>query len=186
MRLPNAVWARLMKGAAENIETLRQPAVLKELQRVLRTNTFACRAIGPSFARQLGKLYLDMLNMYKAVSGLMVSAASGPGGAESSLVKHMRSVKKEALTLVSTFVSRADDLKFVATHFIPPLLDPVLGDYRAGPPEVRGGGGEGEEAEGGGKVVFTQVDHQTIDQSDHHPRSDVDDGNGAQVHRGLL
>ncbi len=37
----------------------------------------------------------------------------------------------QVLNLVATYVGRADDAKFVAAHFIPPLLEPVLGKHRS-------------------------------------------------------
>lgn len=37
----------------------------------------------------------------------------------------------------ATYVSRADDTRSIAEHFIPPLLEPVLGDYHAGPAMAR-------------------------------------------------
>ena len=37
----------------------------------------------------------------------------------------------------ATYVSRADDTRSIAEHFIPPLLEPVLGDYQAGPAASR-------------------------------------------------
>ena len=139
MALPNQAWARLMRAAAEGLDALRNSDNLKDLQRVLRTNAAACRSIGPSFAKQLAKLYLDMLNLYKAVSGFINAAVAqgGDGAVQTTAVKAMRSVKKEVLNLVSTFVSRADDPRFVAAHFIPPLLEPVLGDYASCPPVAR-------------------------------------------------
>ena len=110
------------------------------MQRVLRTNVCACRSIGHSFGKQLGNLYLDMLNVYRAESTFIAAAvASGdPAQSVSSTgVKAMRAVKKEVLNLVSTYVSTSEDTKFVAAHFFPPLLDPVLGDYVSSAPATR-------------------------------------------------
>jgi exportin-1 len=49
----------------------------------------------------------------------------------------MRGVKKEVLNLISTFITRSEDARAVAQHFIPPLLEPVLGDYATSRPSVR-------------------------------------------------
>ena len=139
MTLPNALWTKSMRAAAVSVDSLRSVDTLRDLQRVLRTNAAACRAIGPSFSRQLGRLYLDMLNVYKMLSGFITAAVAAQGETvlSSSGIKAMRVVKKDVLNLVSTFVSRTDDPKFVAAHFVPPLLPPVLTDYASSPPGAR-------------------------------------------------
>ena len=68
-----------MASAAEFIEIFLQPDVLKDLQRVLRTNVFACRSIGSSFAKQVASMFLDMMNTYKALSGFITSAINTNG-----------------------------------------------------------------------------------------------------------
>lgn len=139
MTLPNTMWTRAMSTAASDINVLTNPEQLREIQRVLRTNVSACRSIGPSFAKQLGKLYLDMLNVYKAISNFVTATitASGPTAAQTAPVRAMIGVKKEVLTLVATYINRAEDPKFVAAHFIPPLLEPVLNDYAMAVPAAR-------------------------------------------------
>jgi exportin-1 len=49
----------------------------------------------------------------------------------------MRTIKKEILRLIETFVSRADDLNQVNQTIIPPLLEAVLGDYARNTKEAR-------------------------------------------------
>ena len=139
MSLPNSVWARLMSAAADSVDTLRAPETLRDIQRVLRTNVAAARSIGPSFAKQLGKLYLDMLNVYRALAGFISAAVASGGEAAVGMsgCKAMRAVKKETLVLVSTYVTNADDPKFVATHFVPPLLETVLSDFASSTPGAR-------------------------------------------------
>lgn len=63
----------------------------------------------PSF--QLSKIYLDMLNVYKVtsenISGLV--AQSGEEILKQPLLKQMRAVKREILTLISTWVGKTQD-----------------------------------------------------------------------------
>lgn len=139
MDLPNKMWRRLMGLAGESIENLKHPDTLRELQRVLRTNVAACRSIGSSFASQIGTLFLDMMNVYRTLSSFLNAAVatSGPGVMAEHAAKCMRAVKKEILSLVATYVSVADSPAFVAEHFVPPLLEPVLGDYASAHPVAR-------------------------------------------------
>jgi exportin-1 len=139
MTLPNNIWALKIKGATENVESLHSLDVLKDMQRVLRTNVATCRATGHSFVRQLSRLYLDMINVYTILSGFIKNAIStnGDGVAQTTTIKAMRSVKKEILNLISTFFSKANDPKLIAAHFLHPMLEPVLNDYRTSPASVR-------------------------------------------------
>lgn len=139
MALPNKLWRELMEVAASNLSVLKNPDTLKELQRVLRTNVSACRSVGSSFAKQVGSLFLDMMNVYRTLSSF-IQAAVGTGGAgvmATHAVKCMTNVKKEVLSLVATYVSVSDSPTLIAEHFIPPLLDPVLGDYASAHPVAR-------------------------------------------------
>lgn len=38
---------------------------MKQLASILKTNVRACKALGHPYVIQLGKIYLDMLNVYK-------------------------------------------------------------------------------------------------------------------------
>lgn len=68
---------------------------------------------------QLGRIYLDMLNVYKVMSENVSSAVtcSGENVTKQPLIKSMRTVKKETLKLISSWVSRSADpqiVRFVA------------------------------------------------------------------------
>lgn len=49
----------------QNVDTLKDPDVVKQLSNILKTNVRACKALGHPFVTQLGRIYLDMLNVYK-------------------------------------------------------------------------------------------------------------------------
>ena len=52
-------------------------------------------------------------------------------------VRQLRTVKKEILRLMETYIKKAEDLEAVYNNFIPPLLDAILGDYQANVPAAR-------------------------------------------------
>lgn len=52
-------------------------------------------------------------------------------------VRQLRTVKKEILKLMETYIKKAEDLDAVYANFIPPLLDAILGDYSANVPAAR-------------------------------------------------
>ena len=53
-----------MGGASEDVETLKEPDTVREVAKVLRTNVKVCAALGQPSIAQMGRIYLDMLNVY--------------------------------------------------------------------------------------------------------------------------
>ncbi|KAK5843262.1 hypothetical protein PVK06_005714 [Gossypium arboreum] len=57
-------------------------------------------------------IFLDMLNVY-------------------------RSVQRETLKLIKTFLDKAEDQPKIGEKFVPPMMDPILGDYARNLPDAR-------------------------------------------------
>lgn len=131
MRLPNQIWDEIINHAAKNVDYLKDPEGVKQLAGILKTNVRACKALGHPFVAQLGRIYLDMLNVYKVMSSNIISAIAlnGESVTKQPLIKSMRVVKKETLKLISDWISLSTDHQMVLENFIPPLLNAVLMDY---------------------------------------------------------
>lgn len=136
MDLPNRTWRAVMERASSNIESLVEPATIKEIIKVLKTNNRVCLATGSLYTHQLRFFFVDMLNVYKVYSERIAAEVTtqGPIATKMSLVRTLRSAKKEVLRLLNIFIDKsgppeADPLA-VAQGFIPPVLDPILGDYK--------------------------------------------------------
>lgn len=65
MLLPNQVWDDVICKASRNVDVLKEIEIVKQLASILKTNVRACKALGHSYVIQLGRIYLDMLNVYK-------------------------------------------------------------------------------------------------------------------------
>ena len=52
-------------------------------------------------------------------------------------VRGLRTIKKEILKLIDTYVQKADDLEMVNNNIVPALLDAVLVDYNRNVPDAR-------------------------------------------------
>lgn len=52
-------------------------------------------------------------------------------------IRQLRTVKKEILKLMETYIKKAEDLDAVNANFMPPLLDAILGDYNRNVPTAR-------------------------------------------------
>ena len=68
MQLPNQVWDDIINQAAKNVDVLKDHEAVKQLGSILKTNVRACKALGHPYVMQLGRIYLDMLNVYKVMS----------------------------------------------------------------------------------------------------------------------
>lgn len=60
-----------MAQAAQNMDVLSSTDNIKILSNVLKTNVSACTSIGSFYLPQIGRIFLDMLGLYKAVSGII-------------------------------------------------------------------------------------------------------------------
>lgn len=132
MLLPNQVWDEIISQASKNVDVLKDIEVVKQLASILKTNVRACKALNHAYVAQLGRIYLDMLNVYKVTSENIIAAIHMHGEAvtKQPLIRAMRVVKKETLKLISDWISRSNDYAMVLDNFIPPLLEAVLLDYQ--------------------------------------------------------
>ncbi|KAF8188381.1 CRM1 C terminal-domain-containing protein [Pholiota molesta] len=139
MDLPNNAWDSLMAQASQNMDVLSSTDNIKILANVLKTNVSACTSIGSFYLPQLGRIFLDMLGLYKAVSGIVSETIQKEGliATKTPKVRQLRTVKKEILKLMETYIKKAEDLDAVNTNFMPPLLDAILGDYARNVPASR-------------------------------------------------
>ena len=140
MEPPNATWTQIMTQAkAQGSECLKPQEVIKNIANILKTNTSACVSLGQPFQNQMSGIYADVLNVYRLYSELISTsiAEGGPYASKTSLVKAMRTVKREVLRLIETFVERCEDPHLVAQQLVPPMMDPVLGDYARNVPDAR-------------------------------------------------
>jgi len=136
MELPNRTWRVIMEQAKANVETLVDPNTIKEIIKILKTNNRVCSSVGSLFTHQLNTFFLDMLNVYKVCSERISNAIAQQGAiaTQMSLVRTTRSAKKEVLRLLIVFIDKSGppeaEPRAVAQGFIPPVLDPILGDYQ--------------------------------------------------------
>ncbi|KAJ1569665.1 Karyopherin transporter [Cladochytrium tenue] len=139
MELPNQAWADSMREAAVNSNFFKMPDNVKILGNTIKTNVAACSSIGSLFVVQISKIYWDLLEVYKVVSGMISDSVVQQGLIATSTprVRGMRTIKKEILKLIEIFVSKADDLNQINQTMIPPLLEVVLGDYARNVKEAR-------------------------------------------------
>ncbi|RAL13603.1 exportin CRM1 [Aspergillus homomorphus CBS 101889] len=139
MSLPNAAWDTIIGQATQNPQVLEDGETIKIVGNIMKTNVAACSSIGTYFYSQLGRIYHDMLNMFRASSQLINNAVAQDGeiATKTPKVRGLRTIKKEILKLIDTYVQKADDLEMVNVSMVPPLLEAVLVDYNHNVPDAR-------------------------------------------------
>ena len=68
-----------MAQAVQNVDVLSNMENIKVLANVLKTNVAACTSIGSFYLPQIGRVFLDMLGLYKAVSGIISESVAREG-----------------------------------------------------------------------------------------------------------
>lgn len=139
MELPNQKWAEIIGQARQSVDFLKDQDVIRTVLNILQTNTSVASALGTYFLPQISLIFLDMLNVYRMYSELISTsiAEGGPFASKTSYVKLLRSVKRETLKLIETFLDKAEDQPQIGKQFVPPMMDPVLGDYARNLPDAR-------------------------------------------------
>ena len=90
-----------MAQAAQNIDVLSSMDNIKILANVLKTNVAACTSIGGFYLPQIGRIFLDMLGLYKAVSSIISETVAREGNGISLL----------SLVLFYSFITRQVSLQ---------------------------------------------------------------------------
>ncbi|KAI8818152.1 CRM1 C terminal-domain-containing protein [Fimicolochytrium jonesii] len=131
MDAANKAWDDYIAQARQNPTCLETPETVKLLSNIIKTNISACTSIGPSFYVQIARNYLDLLALYVAVGELIGQHVQTKGliATVTPTVRALRTIKKDVLRLIETYIHKADDPQTVVQTLIPPLLDTVLGDY---------------------------------------------------------
>jgi exportin-1 len=139
MAIPNAAWDEIIKLATVNPAVLQDAETIKVIGNIMKTNVSACSSVGPYFYPQIGRIYHDMLQMYRAASTLISEAVARDGELATKMpkIRGLRTIKKEILKLVETYIDKAEDLQAVLAQMVPPLLDSVLVDYSSNVPNAR-------------------------------------------------
>jgi exportin-1 len=79
MAPPNSAWDSIISQANLDPSILEDPNTIKFVGNIMKTNVAACSSIGTYFHTQLGRIYQDMLNMYRASSELISNAVAKDG-----------------------------------------------------------------------------------------------------------
>ncbi|CAI2013236.1 hypothetical protein SEUBUCD646_0G04670 [Saccharomyces eubayanus] len=139
MQLPNMAWDTIVEQSTANPALLLDSETVKIIANIIKTNVAVCSSMGADFYPQLGHIYYNMLQLYRAVSSMISSQVASDGliATKTPKVRGLRTIKKEILKLVETYISKARNLDDVVKVLVEPLLNAVLEDYMNNVPDAR-------------------------------------------------
>ncbi|SCV02210.1 LANO_0F15984g1_1 [Lachancea nothofagi CBS 11611] len=139
MQLPNMAWDAIVAQSSANPDLLLDPETVKIIANILKTNVAVCSTMGAEFYPQLGHIYYNMLQLYRAVSSMISVQVAKDGliATKTPKVRGLRTIKKEVLKLVEFYISHAKNLDEVVKVLVEPLLNAVLEDYMNNVPDAR-------------------------------------------------
>ncbi|OLY83429.1 Exportin-1 [Smittium mucronatum] len=144
MRLPNSHWEQALKIASEDQAILEKTEINKSISSIIRINISVCEPIGSKFLPQLAHMYLDMMGMYHALAGLISKSISENGDIASRYpnIRAMKSVKKDCLKLIETYISLCSESDYgaICQNIVPTFFDVVLPDYNGSNITIRDAG----------------------------------------------
>eukprot|EP00931_Biecheleriopsis_adriatica_P036987 TRINITY_DN21233_c2_g1_i1.p1 TRINITY_DN21233_c2_g1~~TRINITY_DN21233_c2_g1_i1.p1 ORF type:complete len:1101 (-),score=267.98 TRINITY_DN21233_c2_g1_i1:68-3370(-) len=148
MGLFNEKWASILRTGSLEV-FVQEQQMLRDVSLILRVNERMVSAVGAACGAQLSGIYCDMLKIYKVCSDYIshCTAQQGTQCMGHANVRLLRNVKRDTLRLVQTFIDLAATQQGqaevrlspaeIAQRFLPPLLEPVLADYRSNLPQAR-------------------------------------------------
>ncbi|SCW00802.1 LAFE_0C12310g1_1 [Lachancea fermentati] len=139
MQLPNMAWDAIVEQSSANPDLLLDSDTVKIIANILKTNVAVCSTMGADFYPQLGHIYYNMLQLYRAVSSMISLQVANDGliATKTPKVRGLRTIKKEVLKLVEFYISHAKNLDEVVKVLVEPLLNAVLEDYMNNVPDAR-------------------------------------------------
>lgn len=139
MALPNMAWSAILQQAGQDPQLLTNTENVKIIANIIKTNVSVCKALGPGFYSQLGLMYVDMLSLYKAVSTMISDSVATDGiiATKTPKVRGLRTIKKEILKMIETYIHQADNCEEIVRDLAQPLFGAVLEDYKSNVADAR-------------------------------------------------
>ncbi|CCE64309.1 hypothetical protein TPHA_0H01010 [Tetrapisispora phaffii CBS 4417] len=139
LELPNTTWSLITKKHGLNTNEFWDMEKIKIVANIIRINTVVCSELHTSFCTQLIHIYPYLLKIYDSITAIISEKISTNGDSviKTPFLRGLRTIKKEILKLVLSYVSEATNLNDVVEDLIDPLLPLVLRNYIDSTPNAR-------------------------------------------------
>lgn len=115
---------------------MQEIEVIKTIGFIIKVNERVAYALGHPYYTHLGRIFNELLTIYKLYSQCISYAIEHPGTVHVNILKAMKTVRREILNLVATFISKSEDSNMIVNDFLPKLSE-LIEDYNANVPDAR-------------------------------------------------
>eukprot|EP00357_Protocruzia_adherens_P031388 CAMPEP_0115046264 /NCGR_PEP_ID=MMETSP0216-20121206/48648_1 /TAXON_ID=223996 /ORGANISM="Protocruzia adherens, Strain Boccale" /LENGTH=1097 /DNA_ID=CAMNT_0002429317 /DNA_START=4965 /DNA_END=8258 /DNA_ORIENTATION=- len=131
-------WTTLLNVGRESIDQFKDATNLRRLVYIFTVNDRMAKSVGHYFYQQLGRIFMDMINVYQVFSDYISSQVQARGDAvlKTTLLKQMKAVKSCILRLICTYCDRCRDIAMMGNTFLPHMNN-IAQDYANNNPNAR-------------------------------------------------
>lgn len=137
MQYTQTDWNKVMEIANSDPSNLQDIEVIRTIGFIVKANERVASSLGHPFYTHLAKIFMELLQIYKLYSeNISYVVANNSQQFSVSILKAMRTVRREILNLIATFISNNEDPDMVISEFLPKLSE-LITDYNGNVPNAR-------------------------------------------------
>lgn len=125
---------QILEIANQNANQLYMPEILKSIDFILKVNTRVAESVGYIYLSYLQKIFSDLLRMYGMYSQCI--SQSFLYKQNESMIKPMKTVRRDILKLIQTFIDKSNEFQYFNENFLP-TLQGLTDDYQSNTPDAR-------------------------------------------------
>lgn len=137
MQFTQNEWQYVLDTANNDPSSLQSIDTIRTIGFIIKANERVAFALGPSYVTHLAKIFQELMQVYRLYSENISSAISnGPGSYNNSILRATKTVRREILNLIATFIKSSEDPELIVSEFLP-ILSELIADYNQNVPNAR-------------------------------------------------
>jgi len=117
MKLTQNEWQFVIETANNDPSSLQEIDTIRKIGFIIKVNERVAFALGLSYVSHLAKIFEQLMQVYKLYSeNISVAISNGPQSYNHSILKATKTVRREILNLIATFIKSSDNPELVWTN----------------------------------------------------------------------
>jgi exportin-1 len=129
-------WNEILNMANRDPSNLQDYEVIRTIGFIIKANERVAFSLGHPYYTHLAKIFLELLQVYKLYSENISYVIANNPSYNVSIFKAAKTVRREILNLIATFIKHTEDPRMVIDEFLPKLSELVT-DYNNNVPNAR-------------------------------------------------
>jgi len=121
-------WEATLQRATQDPSVLMSPDCIRSIDHIIKINQRVAQSTGRSYIAYLSQIFSPLIQVYKHYSS-WISQAQQSGGASEHLVRPMKTVRRDILKLIQTYIEKETDFDYFNQNFLP-TLQAMVEDYQ--------------------------------------------------------